>query len=53
MRRIRTWLRVNRYVPWHVRLLGMVGHWGWEHEFKTCPSGERICPHMRWRFGKG
>jgi len=25
------------------------GEWTWLHEFKTCPSGERHCPHYRWK----
>jgi len=24
------------------------GHWEWEHEFKTCPTGDRHCMHYRW-----
>lgn len=46
------WLRNNRYVPWHIRLLALVGHWEWEHPFKECPSGERHCPHLHYRLGR-
>jgi hypothetical protein len=24
------------------------GHWEWAHEFKTCPTGDRHCPHYYW-----
>lgn len=30
-------------------LLSKFGHWVWEHPNKTCPSGERHCPHMHWK----
>lgn len=46
------WLRSNRYVPWHVRLLALVGHWEWDHDFNMCPSGERHCPHVHYRLGR-
>jgi hypothetical protein len=29
-------------------LLSKVGHWRWEHTFKTCPTGDRHCPHMHY-----
>jgi hypothetical protein len=32
-------------------LLARLGHWEYEHEFKTCPSGERHCPHGHWKLG--
>lgn len=48
----RTWLRNSRHVPWHVRLLARFGYWDWEHEFRSCPSGERHCPHVRYRLGR-
>jgi hypothetical protein len=35
-----------------VRLLSRFGHWEWEHEFKTCPSGDRHCPHCHYRLGR-
>lgn len=34
------------------RLLSLVGHWEWEHEFKTCPTGDRHCQHLHYRLGK-
>lgn len=34
------------------RLLSKFGHWEWEHPFKTCPTGERHCPHMHYRLGR-
>lgn len=34
------------------RILSRFGHWEWEHEFKTCPTGDRHCNHYHWRPGK-
>jgi hypothetical protein len=31
-----------------IALLARFGHWEQAHSFKTCPSGERHCPHMYW-----
>lgn len=46
------WLRNNRYVPWHVRFLSLFGYWEPEHEFRTCPTGERHCPHLHYKLGR-
>lgn len=42
------WIRWKMYrlVVW---LPSKLGHWEAEHEFKTCPAGERHCQHMHWR----
>jgi hypothetical protein len=37
-------------VPLHTRVLASVGHWDWEHEWKTCPTGERWCPHTHYKL---
>jgi hypothetical protein len=34
------------------RLLSRVGHWEWEHDFKTCPTGDRHCQHYHWKWGQ-
>jgi hypothetical protein len=34
-----------------VRVLSLFGHWEWEHEFKTCPAGDRHCQHYHYRLG--
>jgi hypothetical protein len=39
------------YRRW-IRFLSHFGHWEWEHEFRTCPTGERHCPHMHFRLGR-
>lgn len=39
------------YRAW-VWLLSRFGHWEWEHEFKTCPTCERHCPHTHYRLGR-
>jgi hypothetical protein len=44
---------MHNNMKWHVWLLSMLGHWEWEHEFKTCPTGDRHCQHYHWRPGKG
>lgn len=51
------WARLYDAVCWHlarvqVRVLGLVGHWEWEHEFKTCPTGDRHCPHIHYKLGR-
>lgn len=33
-------------------IMSKFGHWTWEHEFKTCPTGERHCPHVHYHLGK-
>ena len=38
---------------WREKLhLDKFGHWEWEHEFKTCPTGDRHCNHYHWKWGK-
>lgn len=50
-------MKVSPLLKWKIRhpvlgILSSCGHWEWEHAFKTCPSGERHCPHTHWRPGK-
>lgn len=33
-------------------LVPVFAHWEWEHEFKTCPTGDRHCQHYHWKWGK-
>jgi hypothetical protein len=40
--KLRTWYETARCQLW------TCGHWEWEHEFKTCPTGDRHCQHYRW-----
>jgi hypothetical protein len=37
--------------PW-IWLGSRLGHWTWEHDYKTCPIGNRHCAHMHWHWGK-
>lgn len=50
-------VRTVKPVGWNAsvwtKVLARFGYWTWEHEFKTCPTGERHCPHMHWRPGRG
>jgi hypothetical protein len=48
---------VQPNITWRLRhpviyALSLLGHWEWEHEFKTCPTGERHCPHIHYKLGK-
>lgn len=49
--------RIRPGLGWYLRnpvtgLLSLFGHWEYEHAFKTCPSGERHCPHAHWKPGR-
>jgi hypothetical protein len=37
-----------RFIVW---IGSRFGHWEWEHEFKTCPTGDRHCSHVHWKIG--
>jgi hypothetical protein len=34
---------------WLVTIMSRHGHWEWEHEFLTCPTGDRHCNHYHYR----
>lgn len=50
-------VKLSPLMKWKIRhpvlgILSSLGYWDWEHEFKTCPTGERHCPHYHWHPGK-
>jgi hypothetical protein len=42
------WLRCNTVEAVKAKLYPN-GEWTWLHNFKTCPTGDRHCPHYRWK----
>lgn len=43
------WLKWKAYRAWYW-LPSKLGYWEPKHAFKTCPTGERHCPHMKFHF---